>query len=346
VTTTAAAERVAALRDEYARLGENVDRLTDLDLLNEYAERAERDRINTNDRYMRLLTEQRRYGDRVRAATNKAMQERIDMIAVGAVERHIQEASRLVSALEMLPPQPKPDHIDRLRDVAASVKHMLRLLEEDRGDWRLDNHYNLVQRARSVVGVLRDKPGVPSADVIRLVSEALTGDGNLHDLFDIAHATPIKRQQPTFVDGDWVEMGGGSYWTFEPTGSRYRVVAYNQGDAWWIDLQGPTGALIAAGETTEDEVAATAAALIEQAPGLATSGLRPWQCWQRATAPTTTSAASAACPHQEIPMDQLNLFPLAAMKTEGFAQPEPRDTDDDTVAEQTVEPVDETAQAA
>ncbi|MEF9521355.1 hypothetical protein [Streptomyces sp. RB13] len=336
MTTTTAAERVAALRDEYARLGENVDHLTDLDLLNQYAERAERDRINTNDRYMRLLTEQRHYGDTVRAATNQTLRERIDMIAVEAAERHIREAGRLVSALEMLPPQPQPEHIARLRDVAASVKHMLRLLEEDRGDWRRDNHYNLVQRARSVVGVLRDKSGVTSADVIRLVDEALTGDGNLHDLFDVAHATPVKRQRPAFADADWAEMGGGSYWAFEPAGSRYRVVAYSQGDAWWIDLQGPTGALIAAGETTEGEVALLAAALIKQAPALAASGLRPWQCWQRATAPTT-SAAPVVDLHQETPMDQLNLFPLSALQTEGYAQPEPRNTDDGTVVEAAVD---------
>ncbi|MEU4051330.1 hypothetical protein AB0F09_19285 [Streptomyces olivaceus] len=41
-------------------------------------------------------------------------------------------------------------------------------------------------------------------------------------------------------------------------------------------------------------------------------------------------------------MDQLNLFPLSALQTEGYAQPEPRDTDDTTEAES----VDETAQAA
>lgn len=290
MNTISATERVAALRDEYARLAKNVDHLTDLDLLNQYAEQAERDRINTNDRYMRLLTEQRKYGDRVRAAAYQSMRERIDTIAVEAAERHIREAGRLVSALEMLPSQPKPEHIARLRDVAVSVKHMLRLLEEDRSDWRRNNHHDLVHRARSVVGVLRDKPGVSSADVIRLVDEALTGDGNLHDLFDVAHAIPVKRRRPAFVDADWVEMGGGSYWTFEPAGSRYRVVAYSQGDAWWLDLQSLTGSIIAAGETTESEVSLIAAALIEQAPDLAVSGLRPWQCWQTAISLAASSA--------------------------------------------------------
>ncbi|MFE2047919.1 hypothetical protein ACFXAS_05390 [Streptomyces sp. NPDC059459] len=36
-------------------------------------------------------------------------------------------------------------------------------------------------------------------------------------------------------------------------------------------------------------------------------------------------------------MDQLDLFPLTALQTKGFAQPEPRDTDDDTFIEAAVE---------
>ena len=139
MTTTTAAERVAALRDEYARLGENVDHLSDLDLLNEHVERRERERIDINDRYMRLLTQQRKYGDTVRAAAAQAFRERLDIAAVTAVERHVREAGRLVTAVEMLGEQPKPDRIARLREAASGVKHMLRLLEEDRTEWKLDN---------------------------------------------------------------------------------------------------------------------------------------------------------------------------------------------------------------
>ena len=42
MTTKTAAERIAALRDEYARLGEDVTDLCDLDLLNREVERADR----------------------------------------------------------------------------------------------------------------------------------------------------------------------------------------------------------------------------------------------------------------------------------------------------------------
>ncbi|MGX1254103.1 hypothetical protein RKD48_006614 [Streptomyces ambofaciens] len=338
MTTKTAAERVAALRDESARLGENVDHLTDLDLLNEYAERAERDRINTNDRYMRLLTEQRHYGDRVRQATVREMTDRVDQVAAHAVQRRASHLDRIFSAVDVLPERANAERVQILKRIVADTRYSLSLYEgaDPAKEWRPDDNAALVHAARGVLGVLRGKPGVSAEDVIRLVGEALAPNGNLRDLFDVAHATPIKRQQPAFVDDNWVEMGGGSYWAFEPA-SRFRVVAYNQGDTWWIDLQGPTGALIAAGETTEDEVAATAAALIKQAPDLAASGLRPWQCWQRATAPTT-SAAPAVDLDREIPMDQLNLFPLTALQLKGFAQPERNtEADIDTAVEAPVD---------
>jgi hypothetical protein len=297
VTTKTAAERVAALRDEYDRLGENVDHLSDLDLLNQYAEIRERECIDTRDRYMRLLTEQRKHGDRVREAATQEIRGRIDIVATQAVERQVREAARIADVVDRLPSQPKPEQITRLREVASSVKHMLRLLEEDRTEWKLDNHYDLVNNARHVVGVLRDRDGISASEVLRLVGEALKPNGNLRDLFKVADAGTLKPharlRRPVFMDADWSDTGG--YYAYEPEGSRFRVVAYTLGDTWWMDLQGPTGALIAAGEVEkESEVAETAAALIEQAPELAASGLRPWQCWQRAITPTTTSAATAA----------------------------------------------------
>jgi len=294
-----AADRVAALRDEYARLGENVDHLTDLDLLNEYAERAERERIDTNDRYMRLLTEQRKHGERVEVGVMSGLRGRLDLLATQAVSQKAGELTRILGAIDVLPERANAERVALLKQIAADTRHMLRLIDESDSEdpvksWRLDDNRGLVHAARAVVGVLRDKPGVSASDVIRLVGEALAPNGNLHDLFDVANATPIKRDQPSFAGDGWIEMGGGNYWTFEPDGSRYRVVAYSQGDTWWLDLQGPTGALIAAGETSEGEIGETADVLIEQAPALAKSGLRPWQRWQRAVEQLATEAVRAA----------------------------------------------------
>lgn len=295
---TSTAARIASIREEYDRCGENVDHLSDLELLNEYVERRDRERIDISDRYMRLLIEQRRHGERVRASTIAGMRERIDILATQAVSRKAGEVSSILGAIEVLPERASAERVELLKRMAASTRHTLRLIGESEAQdpaksWRLDDNRGLVSAVRNVVGVLRGKEGVSAADVIRLVSEALAPNGNLRDLFDVGNAAPIKREMPAFAGDGWTEMGGGSYWTFEPASSLYRVVAYNQGDTWWIDLQGPSGALIAAGETSEDMVAVTAQALIEQAPEFAKSDLRPWQCWQRATEQLAPERAAA-----------------------------------------------------
>lgn len=292
-----AADRVAALRDEYARLGEDVDHLSDLDLLNEHVERADRERIDTRDRYMHLLTEQRKYGEQVRAGFASEMRSRLDILAEGAVQRMVNDLTRILRAVDALPERANAERVERLKQIASDTRHMLCLMGDRHPTqvWKLDNNRDLVHSARGVIGVLRDKDAVPASEVIRLVGEALTPNGNLRDLFDVAGPAPARRR-PVFTGSDWTEMGGGNYWTFEPDGSRFRVVAYALGDAWYLDLQGPTGALIAAGELEkESEVAETAAVLIEQAPVLAKSGLRPWQCWKRAVeslAPAATAEAA------------------------------------------------------
>lgn len=322
MTIKTAAERVAALRDEYARLGENVDHLTDIDLLNQYAEVRERECIDTRDRYMSLLTEQRKNDDQVREAARQSLREHIDIVAVEAVKGRASELDRIMHAVEHLPERADAKRVEGLKQIVADTRHMLRLRDgvNPTQEWRLDDNAVLVRHVRSVINVLGDRDGIPADEVIRLVGEALTPNGNLRDLFDVADRGTLKAhrqpQQPAFAGDGWVETGG--YWACEPDGSRFRVVAYALGDTWYLDLQGPTGALIAAGETTEQQVAATATALIEQAPELAASGLRPWQCWQQATLRNVT----------EIPMrnaTQPALFADDDVQTEGYAQPQPRD---------------------
>lgn len=300
MTTKTAADRVVALRDEYARLGENVDHLSDIDLLNQHAERCERERIDINDRYMRLLTEQRKHDKAVRAAAVAEVRTRIDYLAVQAVTQKTNSLTRILAAVDVLPERANAERVALLKRIAADTRNTLRVMDEMGADdpvktWRLDDTQELVTAARSVIGVLRDKSSVPASEVIRLVGEALTPNGNLHDLFDVAGPAVTARRQPAFAGENWAEMGGGSYYTYEPQGS-FRIVAYALGDTWWIDLQGPTGALIAAGEVEQEtEVAGAAAALIEQAPTLAKSGLRPWQCWQQAISrPVPQVAAKAA----------------------------------------------------
>lgn len=281
-----AEQRVADLRAERKAAGEDVSHLSDLDILNEFADQRAAECTNTRDRYMGLLREQRIHGERVRAATNRTLQERINVIAVHAVERHVREAGRLVAVVEALPEKPKPEQLARLRDVASSVKHMLELLNEDGGQWRLDNSHDLVNHARRVIGVLGARDGIAADEVIRLVGEALKPNGNLHELFTVADTGTLKpefgRRHPQFFGADWVDRN--HYYAYEPDGTGARVVAYGLGDDWYLDLYSPTGALLAYGVTTEQQVATVAQALVDGAPAMVGDGLYPWQRYERQAA--------------------------------------------------------------
>lgn len=286
IAKTTAGQRATDLRAQREADGEDVSHLSDLDLLNDHIEQRQAEQIATRDRYMGLLRDQRLYGDRVRASANQSFKERIQVIAANAVERHLREAGRLVSAVNALPGQPKPEHIDRVREVASSVKHMLSLLSEDVGQWKLDNNYDLVNAARHVIGVLGSRDGISADEVIRLVGEALSPNGNLHDLFPVADSGVLKpefaRQTPSFFSFDWADRN--SFYAYEPAGTGARVVVFNLGDDWYLDLYSPTGALLAYGQTVEQQVADVAVALVAAAPSMVGDGLHAWQRYGRTVA--------------------------------------------------------------
>ncbi|GAA4823808.1 hypothetical protein [Streptomyces ziwulingensis] len=75
MTTTSAAERAAALRAEYARLGENVDHLSDLDLLNREVERVASESRRHQNAYSALLQDQVKKEQSCWAAARRASAE-------------------------------------------------------------------------------------------------------------------------------------------------------------------------------------------------------------------------------------------------------------------------------
>lgn len=282
-TKSTPTQRAGHLRAQREADGENVSHLSDLDLLNDHIEQRAAEQTDTRDRYMGLLRDQRLNEDRVRASANQVFKERIQIIAAGAVERQLREMGRLVSAVEALPAQPKPERIDGVREAASSVKRMLRLLGEDSTEWKLDNNYDLVNGARHVLGILKARDGIPADEVIRLVGEALTPNGNLRDLFTVADTGVLKpefaRPQPSFLGPDWVDRNG--HYAYEPDGAGAQVVAFNLGNAWYLDLYSPTGALLAYGQTTEQQVADIAAVLVAAAPDMVGDGAHAWMRFER-----------------------------------------------------------------
>ncbi|WP_159042063.1 hypothetical protein [Streptomyces ambofaciens] len=70
-----ASERAASLRDEYARLGENVNHLSDIDLLNREVERWANESRRHENAYNSLLQDQVKHDQSVYAAARRAAAE-------------------------------------------------------------------------------------------------------------------------------------------------------------------------------------------------------------------------------------------------------------------------------
>lgn len=244
-----------------------LDDLTDLEVLHRHHEMRQAEMIATRDRYMALLVEQRKHGETVRASVLREVHERLDMLACQAVSRKAQELTAVLAAIDALPARANADQVAHLKKIASDTQQRLRLIDAQQAQdpattWRLDDNRDLVHAGRSVLSVLRARPGVSADDVIRLVGEALTPNGNLRDLFQVAG--PIAPQpKPAFLDG--------AYWREEPTFCAFeppagaRIVAYNIGDVWHLDLHSTTGALLAYGNCDEADVAALAPALVARA---------------------------------------------------------------------------------
>lgn len=266
---TTAADRVAALRKYAAATGEPLDHLSDLEVLNAGFDMLQADHIATRDRYMGLLTSLRQHDEAVRATVTRELTGRADLVVAQAVRHTSYELTRILDAVEALPERPGADHVARVKQIAASTRHMIRLLREqdevDGRPWQPDSNRDLVHNARNVLGVLAERDGIQADEVIRLVGEALSPNGNLRDLFTVADqgTTRTRRREPEFMGEGWHDRH--SYYAYEPEGD-VRVVAYSLGDAWHLDLYEGAGRLLAYGVVPESKVAALAPVLVSRAP--------------------------------------------------------------------------------
>lgn len=281
--TRTAAEHVAAIRTDYAAMGEPLDDLSDLDVLSRACEAAQREQITTRDRYMGLLTSLRRHDESVRSAVSAELTGRADQIVAHALERRAREIVAVLAAVEVLPERPGRDRVALLKEIAQRTRHTISLLADHPREqqWRPDTHRDLVHNARRVLGVLGERDGVPASEVIRLVGEALASDGNLLDLFDVADRSPRRPrqdEQPAFIGAHWSDRR--SFYAYEP-GRQARIVAYRVGEDWHLDVCTSGGRLLAYGTVPESEVADLAPVLVARAAAWATdfSGY----AWQRFT---------------------------------------------------------------
>lgn len=275
---------IARLRQDGATYGDPVDHLSDLEVLHRAYTSREADWRDTRDRYNGLLTTQRKHHDAVRAAARNDHTVRADQYARWAVTQHLQDLSRVLGAVEVLPMKPTTERIAYLKELAAQTKHLLSLKHKplDIDDKAGTRAQETVRRVSSVVGVLATRDGLCTDAVIRLVRSALDPQGDLKDLFKVADAGKPKpefqSQKPSFLTGpEWADRV--SFYTYEPhEGARGRVVAYHVG-AWHLDLISATGALLAYGIVPEDDVAVVAPALVANADAWSVD--RAGYAWRR-----------------------------------------------------------------
>lgn len=132
-----AADRVAALRDEYARSDEDVTGLSDTELLLQQLDQANAEsRRHAND-HSSLLQDQTKHERAIRAAARRGGQEnRADYarIYLGAILRkEAAPVNAIIYRIEQLPDEGKPT-LDQIRGLKTAAKHAKRLLEGDVGN--------------------------------------------------------------------------------------------------------------------------------------------------------------------------------------------------------------------
>ncbi|MEU9791911.1 hypothetical protein AB0E27_15020 [Streptomyces sparsogenes] len=275
-----AAERVAALRREAAHHPESGAReLSDLELLNRAYESVVRDRIDTHDVYMRLLTDLRHHDDQVRAGAVAGFRPQIDRIARHVVNEHLKPYWQLVHRVEHLPERLSAGDIESLRSQAASVRHWLR--QDGPAEDRLDpgDAREHLSTLRTVLAALKGRRDVSTDDALRLMDAALN-DGPLLDLFEGGTPEPLPEPAPpVFAGTGWTVHA--HMWTYQPAPEDGFVTAVRLGDEWRIGLWSPVGPLLASGTAPENDVAALAEALVARAP--AWTADRSDYAWRRFT---------------------------------------------------------------
>lgn len=124
-----AADRIAALREEYARLGEDVTHLSDTELLNRELERAYAESRRHENASSSLLQDQVKHDRAVYAAARReAVEQQMARggLYLGAiVRRSATPITGLLYRISQLPDRPGPKVIDELRQAARHAQWTL-----------------------------------------------------------------------------------------------------------------------------------------------------------------------------------------------------------------------------
>lgn len=129
MTTTTPADRIAALRDEYKRLGEDVTSLTDTELLYREVDRLAAESRRHENNASTLLQDQVKHDRAVYAAARRTAAEWQSALAGlylnAAVRKAASPVTGLIYRISQLPDRPGPKVVEELKSAARQAEWML-----------------------------------------------------------------------------------------------------------------------------------------------------------------------------------------------------------------------------
>lgn len=144
MTTKTVADRVAALRAEHARLGKNVEHLSDLDLLNQELERAQTESRRHENNYSSLLQDRVKHDRSVYVAARREAAERQSALAGlylnAAVRKAASPITGLIYRISQLPDRTGPKVVGELKGAARQAEWMLNGVVRDRALAEIGEH--------------------------------------------------------------------------------------------------------------------------------------------------------------------------------------------------------------
>lgn len=128
-TTVSAADRIAAIRDEYARYGEDVTSLSDTELLFRHLDTAWAESRRHENAHSSLLQDQVKHDRSVYAAAQRGVAEKRNarggMYLAAIVRRSAVPITGLIYRISQLPDRPGPKVVEELKAAARSAQWTL-----------------------------------------------------------------------------------------------------------------------------------------------------------------------------------------------------------------------------
>jgi hypothetical protein len=164
VSSKTAAEKVAALRDEYTRLGQNVDHLTDVDLLHREVDRLAAESRRHENSHSALLQDRVKRDRSVYAAARRSAQASVVAVAglylQAIIRKNASPIDGVIYRAEQLPEDGKAPvkQVRELREAALRARWLLKGMASEQAieDAKRDEGVQVVEELKAEIRRMRD----------------------------------------------------------------------------------------------------------------------------------------------------------------------------------------------